>query len=97
MLPFPEFDEPFIVETNATKVAVGAVLSQKKTDGKVHPVQFWSRSMNAAEHNYCTCERKALSAVFDLKKLQVHLLSCNLFTLVTDHQALQYAFKSKDI
>ena len=53
--------------------------------------------MTAAEKNYSTCEREALAVMFALKKFRVHLLSAEPFTLVTDHQALQYAFKRKNV
>ena len=40
LLPLPDFDVPFVVETDSSSVAVGAVLEQKKKDGKIHPVQY---------------------------------------------------------
>ena len=35
--------------------------------------------------------------IFALRKFRVYLLSTQSFTLITDHQALQYAFKKNDI
>lgn len=89
VLSFPEFDKPFIVETDVPSVAVRAILLQKKLDGKVHPIQFGSRTMNAPERSYSACEREALAVVFGLKKFRVYLLSSEPLTLVTDHEALQ--------
>ncbi len=97
VLTFPDFDEPFVVETDASSSAVGAVLAQRKEDGLVHPLQFASRSLNAAERNYAVCERVAAAVIFALKKFRVYLLADKPFQLVTDHQALQYAFKKKDV
>ena len=97
VLAYPDFTKPFIVETDASSVALGAVLSQKSSDGKIHPLQFASRTMNAAERNYSACEREALAVIFALKKFRVYLLSDETFTLITDHQALRYAFKKKDV
>ena len=53
--------------------------------------------MNASERNYSACEREALVVTFAIKKFRVHLLSAEHFTIVTGHQALQYAFKKKDV
>lgn len=52
VLWFHELGEPSLVETNASAVAVRAVLTQKKKDGKDHTVQFRSRSMKVAERSY---------------------------------------------
>ena len=40
ILAMPNFSLPFKVETDASNVAVGAVLAQKHEDGKAHPVQY---------------------------------------------------------
>ena len=97
ILAMPNFSLPFVVETDASNVAVGAVLAQTQEDGKVHPVQYASRTMSAAERKYSACEREALAVVFALRKFRVYLLSDVPFVVVTDHHALSYAFKKKDI
>ena len=97
VLAFPDFDSPFVVETDASNVSLGAVLAQKKSDGKIHPVQYASRTMTDAERNYSTSEREALAVIFALKKFRVYLLSSIPFKIVTDHQALRYSFQKKDI
>ena len=97
LLSLPDFDVPFVVETDASSVAVGAVLAQKKKDGKIHPVQYASRTMKKTERNYSACEREAFTVIFALMKFRVYLLSTQRFLLITDHQSLQYAFKKKDM
>ena len=54
LLEYPDFEQPFVVETDASKVALGAVLAQKKEDGMVHPIEYASRTMSATERKYTT-------------------------------------------
>lgn len=71
VLAFPEFDTPFNAETDASSVSIGVVLAQKGKYGKVHPIQFISITMTAAEKNYSACERESLAEIFAWKQLRV--------------------------
>lgn len=42
LFSFLNFAQLFIAKTDGSSVLVGALLSQKKEDGKIHPVQFAS-------------------------------------------------------
>lgn len=97
LLAFPNFSHPFIVHTDASSKAVGSVLAYKREDGKIHPVQYASRAIKAAENNYTTCESEALVFIFTLNELHIYLLSSERFTVVTDHMAFKYALQKKDI
>ena len=52
VLVFPDFDKPFLLETDASKEGLGAVLSQKQNDGRYHAVAFGSHSLTPSEKNY---------------------------------------------
>ena len=52
ILVFPDFDKPFLLEMDASKEGLGAVLFQKQSDGRYHPVAFGSCSLTLAEKNY---------------------------------------------
>ena len=44
ILVFPDFEKEFIVQTNASLYAVGAVLSQLDNEGNEHPIAYCSRT-----------------------------------------------------
>jgi hypothetical protein len=50
VLAYPDFKSHFILTTDASKVAVAAVLSQVQ-DGVERPVAFASRQMSQTEQN----------------------------------------------
>ena len=52
VLVFLDFDKPFLLETDASKEGLGAVLSQMQSDGHYHPVAFRSCSLTLSEKNY---------------------------------------------
>ena len=52
MLVFPDFDKPFLLDTDASKEGLGVVLSQKQDDGCYHPVAVGSHSLTPSEKNY---------------------------------------------
>ena len=51
ILAMPDLSQPFVVECDASDFATGAVLSQAGRDGLLHPVAFYSKSLNDAERN----------------------------------------------
>ncbi|KAK4696668.1 hypothetical protein P7C70_g8337, partial [Phenoliferia sp. Uapishka_3] len=55
-----------IVETDASDYAVGAVLLQRSTDGKLRPISHVSWTMVAAELNYDTFDKEALGIIYTL-------------------------------
>lgn len=92
---YSHFDMLFVVETDDSSTGSGGVFSQT-TDGRLHPLQYATRTVKAAEKNYSTFEREVLAFFFALRKFSLYLLSDRLLELTTDHQALRHAFSKKD-
>ena len=63
VLPYPSFDKPFFLETDATIAGIGAVLSQPQEDGKQHPVAYASRALSMSERNYSITKLEMLAVV----------------------------------
>ena len=88
VLSYPKFEKgrSFILETDASKVGLGAILSQEQDDGLVHPIAYASRSLNTHEQNYGISELETLGLVWAVRYFRPYLLGfpCTVFT---DHAA----------
>lgn len=89
VLAFPDFGRPFVVETDASFRALGAVFSKAKEDGKMHLFQYACRTLSSTEKKYFACKRKALAVIFTARKFCLHLMSTELFVVLTDQQGLK--------
>lgn len=97
VLVYTELNEPLVVKIDASSLSLGAILAEKKEYGKIHPVQYASRTMTESENRYATWERQALGNMFALKKFRVYILSSIKFKPLTNHEALKHAFRKKDV
>ena len=52
VLAYPQPDQEFILDTDASLHGVGAVLSQIQ-DGQEREISYFSKTLNPAEQNYC--------------------------------------------
>ena len=84
VLELPDLNETFVLDTDASDIASGWVLSQ---NDKV--VSYGSMTHNKAERNYGITEKECLACVKAIKKLHVYL-SGGKFILRTDHEALKW-------
>jgi len=69
VLVSPQDSEPFWVEADSSNFATGAVLSQQSmTDGKWHPVVFYSKSLSSMERNYKIHDKEMLAIIHALEE-----------------------------
>ncbi len=82
LLTFPDFSKEFDIHTDASKLQLGACISQ---NGR--PVAFYSRRLQPAQTRYTTTERELLSIVETLKEFRNILLGQRI-KVHTDHENL---------
>ncbi len=86
-----------MVEADASKGAIGAVLS-KKQNGKWHPVAFMLKSLSATEHNYEIYDKELLAIMLALDGWRHYLMGAAIDVEIwTDHQNLQYFRKPQKL
>jgi len=88
VLCMPADDKPYVLDTDASDFAIGAVLSQEH-EGVERVVAYASRRLSHAEVNYCVTRRELLAIVHFVKYFRHYLLG-RTFVVRTDHAALRW-------
>ena len=88
VLAYPRFGagQSFVLETDASGVGLGAILSQEQEDGTIHPVAYASRSLDKHERNYGISELETLGLVWAVRYFRPYILG-HPCTVYTDHVA----------
>ena len=90
VLVFPDFDKPFMLETDASKEGLGAVLFQKQSDGCYHLVAFGSQSLTPSEKNYHSSKLEFLTLKWTVTEHFKEYLMYSPFVVQTDNNLLTY-------
>ena len=90
MLTFADPTKPFILTTDASDFALGAILSQQNEKGDEEVITFISRTLKGPELNYFTTEKEMLAIVWSLNKLETYLRGAEKIIVRTDHEALTF-------
>jgi len=88
VLACPDFSEKFVLQTDASDIGLGAVLTQT-IQGTERVIAFATRRLIAAEENYSATEKECLVIVWAIRKLRCYLEGYR-FEVITDHLALKW-------
>jgi hypothetical protein len=89
ILALPDWEKPFFIQCDASKVGVGAVLCQLGEDGFEHPIAYYSKSHNKAQRKYHSYELETLALVLALKHFKAYIWGAPVY-VVTDCRALSF-------
>ena len=90
------------METDASGKGLGAVLSQKQSDGRYHPIAYTSRIMNEMEQRYHSNKQEFLALKWAVTEQFHEYLSPygknrNEFVVCTDNNPLTYVFSTANL
>lgn len=77
------FSQPFILSMDVSNYAFGAVLSQVE-NGKEGVIVYARHVLTRTEKKWSTYDKELWTIVWSVRHFR-HYLSCNTFTIITDH------------
>ncbi|XP_070027759.1 uncharacterized protein [Nicotiana sylvestris] len=90
----PDWKLPFELMCDASDIAIGAVLGQRKE--KIFcSIHYASRTLNSSQMNYTVTEKELLSVVWAFDMFRSYLVGTKVI-VYTDHSAIRYLFAKKD-
>ena len=88
LLAFPDPNQPFDIETDASDYQLGAMIKQNG-----HPIAYYSWKLNSAQTNYTTIEKELLSIVETFREFHSIVLGSQV-CVYTDNQNLTHKLTS---
>ena len=97
VLAFADLEKPFLLETDASALGLGAVLQQVQVDGKLHPVAYASRALRKGEKNYHSSKLEFLALKWAVTEQFREYLYYRPFTVRTDNNPLTYILTTPNL
>ena len=94
-LKHPASQANLSLTTDASNVAIGAVLEEVDSGGHHHPLGFMSRKYTTSEANYATFDKELLAIQAAIEHFK-HMIEGRIVTVYTDHKPLVAAMKKAE-
>ena len=91
----PDWSKPFVIRTDASKIAVGSVLGQYDENGSFKPVGYHSETLNQKNtKNWSATERELYGIISASRKWKTFCYE--KITFYSDHEPLRNIHRQKD-
>jgi RNase H-like domain found in reverse transcriptase/Integrase zinc binding domain len=91
VLSVADYTRPFVVHTDASDYAVGAVLSQRDANGELRPISFMSQKLSDVEYRWSVYEKELFSVVSALPHWSMWLMHArHTVEIHNDHASLRF-------
>ena len=97
VLAFADYTKDFLLETDASREGLGAVLSQKQEDGQFCPVSYGSQALTMHEKNYHSTGLEFLVLKWAVTEHFREYLLYQPFLVKTDNNPLTFIMTTPDL
>lgn len=95
ILALPNLSKPFHLTPDASKMALGYILSQKDDQNREYVIAYGGRATRGSDKNYGISELECLAVLEGIRTYRPYLMHRH-FDVITDHSALTSLMKTKD-
>ena len=67
-----KFGREFLLQTEASDIGLGAILSQLDDNGVERPIAYASKILSGRERKYCTTEKEAFAGIFGIRTFRTY-------------------------
>ena len=96
-LAFTDYTKLFLLETDASKEGLGAVLLQRQADGQYHPIAYGSRTLTSHEKNYHLTKLEFLALKWAVTEHFRKNLLCQSFVVQMDNNPVMYIMSTPNL
>ena len=94
ILAYPNLEDTFVLDTDASDTSIGAVLSQRQGEHE-KVIGYGSKALSKEERNYCVTRRELLAVVHFVEHYKYYLQG-KKFVIRTDHASLRWMLRQKE-
>ena len=94
---FADLKKPFLLETDASKYGLGAILQQVQEDGRYHLVAYVSHALCGSKANYHSSKLEFLALKWAVTQQFKEYLMYQPFTIRTDNNPLTYMLTTPNL
>ena len=91
VMAIPRPEEPYLLYTDASDYAVGAILVQKDETGMERVIQYVSHSLSQSQRRWSCLEKECFAIIHSIGKLRPYLYGAK-YTIYCDHKPLKSLF-----
>lgn len=91
-LTHPNFNQPFYLNTDASKIAVGGALLQRDEKGLLRPISYFSRKLKPHEQKWPAIQLETYAILLAIRHYKTYLFG-RKFTILSDCKSLNYLIK----
>ncbi|CAL1276266.1 unnamed protein product [Larinioides sclopetarius] len=86
LVRLPDWDKPFVLNTDASGQAISGILLQEHED-KLHPISYYSKTLSNSERNYPAIKLELFAIYKSVQAFKTYLYN-TIFKILTDSKPL---------